>query len=222
MTQPGDDFDIDGGNAGASARREHERRRANREQRTRQKRPRLSGLILALQEAPQHERAWARGADGEQFVAQSLTKRCAASVVLLHDRRIPGSRANIDHIAITAGGVWVIDSKRYTGKVAVSKPLFGTAKLMIAGRDRTRLVDGLTKQVALLEHAIAELGHDVPVHGTMCFVDADLPLLRTLTVAGFPLLYPKALAKRLNHHGPLSAEQARTIAAQLAQRFPPA
>lgn len=40
------------------------------------------------------------------------------SVIVLHDRRIPGTRSNIDYIAITrSGGVWAIDAKNYTGKV---------------------------------------------------------------------------------------------------------
>lgn len=71
-------------------------------------------------------------------------------MLVLHDRRIPGSSANIDHIAVAPSGVWVVDSKRYEGKVAVSKPLFGNAKLTIAGRDKTKLVDGLAKQVGLV------------------------------------------------------------------------
>ena len=50
---------------------------------------------------------------------------------MLHDRRIPGTRANIDHIAVASSAVWVIDAKRYNGKLAVSPPLFGNAKLMI-------------------------------------------------------------------------------------------
>lgn len=33
----------------------------------------------------------------------------------MHDRRIPRSRANIDHIVVTPGGVWVIDTKRRVG-----------------------------------------------------------------------------------------------------------
>jgi hypothetical protein len=51
------------------------------------------------------------------------------------DRRIRRSRANIDHIAVASSGIWVIDAKRYNGKVEVRKPLLGTPKLIIAGRD---------------------------------------------------------------------------------------
>lgn len=35
---------------------------------------------------------------------------------VLRDRRIPGSRANIDHLAVTPTGVHVIDAKRYNGR----------------------------------------------------------------------------------------------------------
>jgi hypothetical protein len=112
------------GTAGASSRREGERRNAKRKAAVRERHPRIGGIILALQDAPQHERSWAHGAGGEELVEQALTKH-APDVVILHDRRIPGSRANIDHIAIAATGVWVIDSKRYKGKLQVAKPLFG-------------------------------------------------------------------------------------------------
>jgi hypothetical protein len=35
----------------------------------------------------------------------------------LHDLAIPGSQANIDHLAIGPGGVLVIDSKQYRGRL---------------------------------------------------------------------------------------------------------
>jgi len=151
-----------------------------------------------------------------------LVKYLHEDVLVLHDRGIADSRANIDHIAIASSGVWVIDAKRYKGKVAISKPLFGKAKLTINGRDKTRLVDGLAKQVGLVERVAAEVGLDVPVHGALCFVDADLPLIRALTFSGYPLLYPKRLAKRINVPGSLAAQQVRQVARVLAQRFPAA
>lgn len=79
--------------------------------------------MLALGEAPQHETAWVRGAVGEEHVGAFLEKHLDPGTVLLNDRSIPRSRANIDHIAIAPAGVWVVDSKRYKGKVAVSNPL---------------------------------------------------------------------------------------------------
>jgi hypothetical protein len=136
------------GHAGASARREHARRKARREETTLRRHPRTGKVWLALQEAPQHERRWAHGAGGEELVAEALAKRCRPEVVVLHDRRLSRSRANVDHLAVAPTGVWVIDTKRYSGKIRIEKPMLGAAKLTIAGRDRTKLVEGLSKQVA--------------------------------------------------------------------------
>jgi hypothetical protein len=35
--------------------------------------------------------------------------------VVLHDREVPGTRANIDHLVVAGDGVWVVDTKRWAG-----------------------------------------------------------------------------------------------------------
>ncbi len=148
---------------------------------------------------------------------------------MLHDRAVPRSRANIDHIAIAPSGVYVIDCKRYKGKIEVATPLFGKPKLKINGRDRTKLIDGLDKQVARVKATLTEAREDVPVHGCLCFVapegfvaDVGLPVLRTLKFNGYALYYAKRLAKRLNQEGPITADQAHRLQAELARRLPAA
>ena len=137
---------------GASARREDDRRRANDEQRLRAKWGRFGGVAVALSDERSSTKAWERGAVGEERVAAILAKLDPARVALLHDRRIPGGRANIDHIAVTAAGIWVIDAKRYAGRpqLKVSGGLFRprVQKLYVGSRDCTRLVDGVLDQVA--------------------------------------------------------------------------
>ena len=212
----------DVGTAGASARREHARRKDSRERRVRDKHPLLGGLLLSLTGEPQHERAWARGAAGEEQVARVLSERCDDTVVLLHDRKVPSTRANIDHVAVARSGVWVIDAKRYRGTVRVRRPLLGKPKLTIDGRDKTTLIVGLAKQVALVRAAVNGIEAGVPVHGALCFVDADLPLLGTLSLDGFSLIYPRRLARRINADGPLQPGRIQPLAAVLAHRFPQA
>ena len=207
------------GRAGASARREGERRKARREAGVRQHHPRIGGVILALQDVPQHERSWARGAGGEELVEQALTKRCP-DVAVLHDRRIRGSRANIDHIAVAPSGVWVIDTKRYKGKLQVARPLFGKPTLKGAGRDQTKLVDGLAKHVALVTAAVADIELDIPVRGCFCFFDTELPLFGTPTINGLYIFGRRGLAKQLNTAGGLPAERAVRVAAAIGDRFP--
>jgi hypothetical protein len=148
---------------------------------------------------------------------------------MLHDRRMPHSRANIDHIALAPSGVYVIDTKRYKGKIRVHRPLFGAPKLKIGGRDQTRLLDGLAKQVAAVRAALADAAIDIPVRGCLCFVspegflaESGLPLLWTLEINGYPLYYPRRLAKRLNARGPVTAQQLQRAHARLAERFPAA
>lgn len=207
------------GEAGASARREGMRRKANREARVRERHPRIGGVILALQDAPQHERSWSRGGGGEELVEEALRKHCP-NVTVLHDRRIPGSRANIDHIAVAATGVWVIDTKRYQGKLQVAKPLFGKPTLKVAGRDQSKLVDGLAKQVELLMAAVADIGLDVPVHGCFCFVDTELPMFGAPSINGFRIFGRRGLAKQLTAAGTVTADGAAVLVPALAELFP--
>ncbi len=69
---------------------------------------------------------------------------------------------------------------------------------------------------------MSDVAPAVTVRGALCFIDTDLPLLRKLSFNGFPLLHPRALAKRLNTAGPVSHRLAQEVAAELAQRFPSA
>src|SRR4051812_15625323 len=145
--------ELDSGTAGASARREHERRVAKREDRIRTRHPRLGGLILAVTDEPQSTRAWERGAVGEEKLARRLDELLARGARVLHDRRIPGTRANIDHIVVGPAGIFVIDAKRYKGgpHLRVEGGIFRprTEKLMVGSRDCSKLVPGVARQVDL-------------------------------------------------------------------------
>jgi hypothetical protein len=59
--------------------------------------------------------AWRRGAAGERRTARLLSQLERRGWVILHDLAVPGSRANLDHLVIGPGGVFVIDSKQYRG-----------------------------------------------------------------------------------------------------------
>ena len=61
--------------------------------------------------------AWRRGAAGERRTARLLDPLERHGWAVLHDLALPGSRANIDHLVIGPGGVLVIDSKQYRGRL---------------------------------------------------------------------------------------------------------
>jgi hypothetical protein len=65
---------------------------------------------------PQTTRAPDVGAVGRGATGPGLNEFATDTLRVLHDRRIPGSRTNIDHLAVTATGVYVIDAKKYQGR----------------------------------------------------------------------------------------------------------
>lgn len=152
---------VEAGTAGASARSEYDRRVAKRQERVRSAHPKLGGLILALSDEPQSTQAWQRGAVGEEKLGRSLDKLKERGALLLHDRRIPGSRANIDHLVIGSPGVFVVDAKRYKGRPqlrvegGILRPRVET--LMVGRRDCSKLIAGIRKQVDLVKAALARL-----------------------------------------------------------------
>ncbi len=216
------------GTPGGSARREHERRRAKREANTHEPRSRIGKLLLGAQPTPVSETNWETGAAGEEMLAAHLAKACPEMLVL-HDRRIPGRRTNVDHIAVAPSGVFVIDAKRYKGKIEVRKPFLGDASLFIKGRNRTKLVEGLARQQEAVRSVLVEVIPEMPVHACFCFLNpagqsggSGLPLIRTLSIDGFPLFYPRKLSKRLNAPGALSEVSRREVAELLVAAFPEA
>lgn len=208
--------------AGASARREHERRRAHDVARLRARWGPLGGLAIALSAEPSSTAAWAAGAEGEETLGRSLDSLVSPQLALLHDRRIPGTRANIDHLVVTTAAIWVIDAKHYRGQRprraaegGILRPR--TTKLVVGRRDRSNLVDGVLWQTERVRRIVPT----VPVTGVLCFVGADWPMIGgSFSIRGVQVLWPKQLVKWLGQDdGGLDiAETSR----ELASRFPPA
>jgi Nuclease-related domain len=61
--------------------------------------------------------AWRQGAAGERRTARLLAPLERHGWAILHDLAVPGSAANLDHLALGPGGVFVIDSKQYRGRL---------------------------------------------------------------------------------------------------------
>jgi hypothetical protein len=84
----------------------------------------LAGLTVAvlvgwrLRFRPSSQaRAWQRGAQGERHTARLLDRLGREGYVVFHDLAMPDSPANLDHLVVGPSGVFVIDSKQWTGQV---------------------------------------------------------------------------------------------------------
>jgi nuclease-like protein len=171
----------DPGTAGASAHREYERRRSARHDRVKSRLgDMLGGVVLAITDEPQPTRAWERGSIGEQKLGEALAG--LQDIKLLHDRRVPGTRGNIDHIVVAPAGIFVVDAKLYKGTIQIRDVggFFEVDKRLYVGRrDCSHLAENMGWQIQAVQRALLAEGFQPlpPVTPILCFVDGDWPLL---------------------------------------------
>lgn len=123
-------IEVDRGIPGGSSQAQFERAHARREREIEQRWGRFAGLVKFLTDDPRSIRAWQTGSVGERKLAASLEHLVADRAVLLNDRRVPGTRGNIDHVAVAPSGVWVIDAKRYKGLIELREHRAGLKSIV--------------------------------------------------------------------------------------------
>ena len=238
------------GQAGVSTRREYEKRAARHRQREEERiaedarwraeavreHPILGRIASAttpkanIRPEPQSVRAWEVGARGEETLSKLLNGWAnGRDRFVLHDRRIPGTRANIDHIAVVANGVWAIDAKHYRGLVEsrdVGGWLRTDLRLKVGGRDRSKLLEGLAWQIGNIEETIFDATGEkaIPVQGILCFIDADWRWFAKPPRFGTNMhaAWPSAAVSMLAGEGYIADQELTSLAHLLADRFPPA
>jgi hypothetical protein len=217
------------GTAGASAAAEGDRRRDNRVEKVRRQYGDHAAAVADEMAGREMDATWGKGSAGESKLAAYVTKELGDAVIPLHDRLIPGTRGNIDHIFIASTGIWVVDAKSYKGKLEKRETgsLFRrTNQVYVGGRNQSKLANGVSKQVTAV---IAALKTDpslagTEVHAALCFLDSEWGLLESPFQIGGNVwvLYRRALKKRLKKQGALSRETMERIARRLDLSLPPA
>ena len=215
------------GVAGASARRQY-KSKANWDEGAINKRfPKIGRVLNLFNDDPQSTMAWKQGAEGEEAVGEFLATLAKNNgYVLLNDRRIRGSKANIDHILITEKAVFVIDAKNYRGLVSVEYESFFSKKeiLKIDGKDRTKLVLGVQKQVSLVREALSdEIRSPESIQGVLAFFAADWPLISPAKqILDIKLNGRKGLADLIQKHPKIENLDIKKISNLLVRQFPTA
>jgi hypothetical protein len=167
-------------------------------------------ILVAGKLAPtQREAAFARGAEGERIVGAAMDRLAGGSSVVLHDRLIPGSRANIDHILVGISGVWTVDAKRYKGRIEARAR---GRELWVNGRNRSKLLDQSDRQVTVVRDVLARAGcGDIPVRGALCFTGVEWPwLFPPREIRGVRITSPKGLSALVG--GPTAVTDPQRIA----------
>jgi hypothetical protein len=208
------------GRPGASAKAEFERRQAHDQARRKALFGRFLAPVVDAVTGPNPSTvAWQRGGRGEEQVGHFLSEAVGCDGIVLHDRSIPKSRANIDHIVIVPSGIWVIDTKRYRGRVEQRGGWLRAASLFVNHHDRTTLVSAATSQRQLVQRAV---GARVTVQSVLCFTDAEWGFMaKPFHVNDVLVTWPRRLAGTLAGPGALERNQLEEMAATLSAAFPP-
>ena len=172
--------------------------------------------MIVLTRLPPDALSWDKGARGERMTADDLAPLLERGFVLLHDRQIPGSQANIDHIAVGPTGMFVIETKHLSGKVEVIQD-----KLFVSGRLRSNYIDETYREAYAAQVAVRELLEPLKatVVPVLCIHGARMPWFDH-AVAGVDLVSGSGL-ERLLSEGPtiLSDDQIQQVATLADRRL---
>jgi hypothetical protein len=176
-------------------------------------------VLSALFATPNSITAWQTGAEGELRTGRLLEPLEAEGFRILHDRKIPGSRANIDHIVIGPPGIYVVETKSLGGSLQIRDN-----EVFVSGRRRTKMIDQVKREALAVQTVLAKelAATGWTVSPIICVHRADLPWLRS-EVAGVRIVSGKDLVNRLREADHLLAPaDVERLAALAAARLLPA
>lgn len=155
-----------------------------------------------------------------------LDERATPPTKVLHRRRLPKSGLTFDHMVIAPAGIWLIQAERDLGRVErrdVGDWRTIDERLVVAGRDRTELLDVMDRRRRIVERIIEPLGFsDALIRCALVFTRADWGMFtKPFVIDGVEVLWARALAPRLAAPGPMTALDVEAISSQLASYLPP-
>jgi hypothetical protein len=114
-------------------------------------------------------RAWDETAHGEAATAAVLAG-LPAGWTALHDLKWQGrTYDNVDHVVVGPPGIFVIDSRVWSGSVSVSRGV-----LRQDGHDRTSAIQAAIAAASAVSSSASAARFD-HVHGVLCLVGKDVP-----------------------------------------------
>lgn len=175
-----------------------------------------AAILLEAIVPRQSTTAWVTGAEGEERTASYLDPLAAEGFVVFHDRKIPMSRANVDHIVIGPTGVFVVETKNVAGDFRLSGD-----DVRIGGR-RVALVDEVRREVDATWNAVAPIlaPRGLRVVPVVCAHRANLPFFRQ-SVAGIRIVSGSGLARYIRRQpAVLSAPEIQELRRLIVRALP--
>jgi hypothetical protein len=146
-----------------------------------------------------------RARDADWRIGAFLEHELGDIAIVLHDLRVPGSGACIDHVVVAPSGVWVIDSTWRSGF-----HLDPDASGEIAS------LEAMERRAQVVAAAVGR-AREVPIRAALCFDPAHWGCApQAFWIEGVLITHPADLVERVRAAGPLDEETMGWIAARLA------
>lgn len=174
---------------------------------------------------------------GRRFVRRSGRDRRAKArveidrdegIVILNDRRVPGSRSQIKIIAVAPAGVFVIDAKDVKGLVHTKRPgplsALGPNELHVGRRNCTEMVGAVVQQVEAVREALRTKpwASDVPVHAILCLTRAQWGYASPLELGDVWIGWPQLVSPKVRSPAIMDSPMVNEVSLFLADRLPSA
>jgi hypothetical protein len=184
----------------------------------------------AIRAGGQPARTWVRrsGNDRRGRLRATLEIVGADGVIVLNDRRIPGSSLTITTIAVAPAGVFVIDAQHHKGLVHTKRP--GTLsqldlpELHVGRKNCTSALDALGRQVEIVRATLdgTPWQLDVPVTAMLCLTRAEWGLASSALVRDVWVGWPRLMAGALRSPGIMDRPAVRQVAGTIEAQLPTA
>ena len=172
-------------------------------------------------------RRWVQRADGDRRALGRLRMLESEGVIVLNDRRAPGAASSpIKRIAISSGGVFVLDAKHVKGLVTTrrSGPVsnLGPDELHVGRRNCTLWIEQVAHQMDVVRDALEAMvgGSDVPVHAMLCLTRAEWGVASPVEIREVCVAWPQLITGRVQAGGLMDSPTVREVAGTLADRLP--
>jgi hypothetical protein len=151
-----------------------------------------ASLLNRLGRISADERAWWRGARGEELVAKRLA-RLDDEWTVLHDIQIGARGRNVDHLVIGPGGVFCLNAKNLTGRVWVGGNTF------LVNGCRTNYVDAARREAVIVGSRLMNASRTMsPIVKPVIVVIAGALTIRSQP-QGVSVVARRQIASWLNH-----------------------
>lgn len=170
-------------------------------------------------------RRFVQRAEGDRRARARLQLVEGQGVVVLNDRRIPGSAESIKLIAISPAGVFVIDTKSSKGLVHTMRSgtigNLGPHELHVGRRNCTQWVEDVKRQTQVVRATLEGTPCGaVPVHPMLCLTRAEWGFASALRIGDVWVGWPRLVADEVQSPGTLDSPAVEQVSAAIAEGLP--